>query len=323
MPKFLKYIVGWLVLVVLILEVTLRVFNLAAKTMPTVNLDNDYVFEPNSSGVWIRGGLGELKNYYQINNQGYNSIVNYDSLNSQNLNIAIIGDSYIQGFQSDVRKSIGRQLELLLDSSKTTVHEFGRAGANIVDYQLVYEKLIQSRDYDYVFILATDKDMKNEKASYMGRGNRVPKKTISRKVYDNFYLLRYFNINQGLGTHFNNLISNGPESIDRIQNKAIVKPSTKEEYLKSNNKTVINKLSNNIIFLHEDDKLSEFFIENFDFNFVKINHKFKPYTHGFDSHWNETGRYNCARSMYNFILENQNINKAHSNNLIQDYQANF
>jgi hypothetical protein len=271
--------------------------------MPTVNLDNDYVIEPNSSGTWIRGGLAEIKNYYQINNLGYNSTIDYEALKEENLNIAIIGDSYIQGFQTDVRKSIGRQLEGILDSVTTVVHEYGRAGANIVDYQKVYEKYIDSKPYDYVFVLVTDKDLKIFKASYMERGKSVPKKTFSRKMYDFFYVFRYLNINQGIGIRFNELISKGPESIERIHSKQS-KSTTIEDYLKSINKQAIDKLPNNLIFLYEEGKLSDYFIDNFDFNYVKIEHTLEPSNHGFDGHWNVNGRYNCAMSIAKYINKN-------------------
>jgi hypothetical protein len=305
MTKFIKYILLWFLLVFVLLEVTLRLFDLSAKTMPTVNLNNDYVFKPYSSGTWVRGGLAEIDNYYRINNLGYNSIIEYEEINQENLNIAIIGDSYIQGFQTDVKKSIGRQLEDMLDSYNAVVHEFGRAGANIVDYQKVYEKYIYPKNYDYVFVLITDKDLKQYKPSYMERGNRVPKKALSREIYDFFYVFRYLNINQGVGIHFNKLISNGPESFERINREnTIITDTTKEDYFEKINVDVIEKLPDNIIFLYEEGKLSHHFIDNFDFNFIEIDHKLKPYNHGFDSHWNIIGRKNCAASIVKYIKQN-------------------
>jgi len=305
MRGFIKYILIWFFTVFVLLEFTLRLFDLSANTMPTTSLNNDYVFKPNSSGTWIRGGLAELKNYYSINNLGYNSSINYNDLSENDLNIALIGDSYIQGFQTDVRNSIGRQLEGIINPNKTVVHEFGRAGANIVDYHKVYKQFIQPKNYDFVFILITDKDLERYKPSYMNRGDRVPKKDFTRKIYDLSYVLRYLNINQGIGTHFSKLISNGPESFERIaQEKSIKSETSKKEYINRINLEIINKIPDDIIFIHEKEKLSDYFIDNFNFNFVEIRHDLQPFNHGFDSHWNFNGRRNCATSIARYIRQN-------------------
>ena len=301
MKKFLIYSAVWLLLVVVSLEISLRVFGLAAQTMPTKNVDNNYVFEPGKSGFWVRGGLKEINSYYAINKQGFNSIVDYTDLDNKNLNIALIGDSYIQGFHTDANYSIGRQLEDMLGPN-VVVYEFGRAGGNIVDYGLVYEEYVKNKKYDFIFILATDKDLALEKASFMGKGNRVPKKDLTRKIYDNVHLLRYLNINHGLGVHFNKLINNGPDSIDRIHNNNLSSDIiTKESYLNSVNEDALKLLPEDVIFLYEGGRLDDVFIENSDFKFKKVIHSKTPKDHGLDAHWNINGRYNCAKSMAEFI----------------------
>jgi hypothetical protein len=283
------------------LEISLRVFGLAAQTMPTKNVDNNYVFEPGKSGFWVRGGLKEINSYYAINKQGFNSIVDYTDLDNKNLNIALIGDSYIQGFHTDANYSIGRQLEDMLGPN-VVVYEFGRAGGNIVDYGLVYEEYVKNKKYDFIFILATDKDLALEKASFMGKGNRVPGKDLTRKIYDNVHLLRYLNINHGLGVHFNKLINNGPDSIDRIHNNNLSSDIiTKESYLNSVNEDALKLLPEDVIFLYEGGRLDDVFIENFDFKFKKVIHSKTPKDHGLDAHWNINGRYNCAKSMAEYI----------------------
>jgi hypothetical protein len=289
-------------LITLLLEVTLRIFGLAANTMPTQNVD-DYVFVPGEKGCWVRGGLGEITNYYEINKQGYNSIVDFEHLDDTTINIALVGDSYIQGFQTDVRNSIGRQLENILGAN-VRVHEYGRAGANIVDFSLVYNEYIKKNNYDFTFVLATDKDLMEFKASYMDRGNRVPKETLSRKIYGNVHIFRYLNINHGFGVHFNDLINNGPESIERIHVTQIKKlDSNQDSFLEDINVEAINALPETVVFLYEDDKLNQQFIENFDFEFKEVIHHKQPKDHGFDGHWNANGRYNCAMVMAEFLRE--------------------
>jgi hypothetical protein len=251
----------------------------------------------------VRGGLGEVTNYYEINDQGYNSIIDYRELNPEDINIALIGDSYIEGFQTDVRNSIGRKLEKILGPG-VRVHEYGRAGSNIVDFSIVYHKYIQPKVYDFTFILATDGDLKPKKPSNMGKGNNIHKKTINRQIYDKIHILRYLNINHGLGVSFKKLINQGPESIDRIHKEKVVEV-TKEVFLNEINVEAIKALPKSIVFLHEGDKLSHFFMENFDFEFKKIIHHKLPKDHGFDGHWNKNGRYNCAKAMAEYIKENK------------------
>ena len=303
MKSFLKYIAIWLVIVTVVLELTVRIFDLAAKTMPTQNVDGNYLFAPGKSGFWVRGGLGELTNYYEINKQGYNSIIDYDRLDPKNLNIALIGDSYIQGFQTDVRQSIGRQLEDILGDN-TVVHDYGKAGSNIVDFSITYNKYVQHKAYDFTFILAGDEDLKQKKPNNMGRGNRIPNKTLSRYIYDNVHILRYLNINHGLGVNFNKLINEGPDSIDRIH-KEKVEEVTEEDFLNKINLEAIKTLPKSAVFLYEGEKLSPYFIDNFNFEFKKIIHYKRPKDHGFDGHWNKNGRYNCAKAMAEYIKENK------------------
>jgi hypothetical protein len=305
MKKFLIYSIVWLILVLVSLEIALRVFGLSAKTMPTQNIDNNYLFEPGNSGFRIKGGLKEINCYYEINKQGFNSIVDFDELDYKNLNIALIGDSYIQGFDTDVNHSIGRQLEEMLGKN-VVVHEYGRAGANIIDYALAYQQFVKSKKYDFVFVLATDKDLEATKPSYMGQGKRVPKQSLIRKVYDNIHVVRYLNINQGLGVHFNKLINDGPESIDRIHNENLPDEIiTKESYLATINQDALKLLPKEVVFLYEEDRMNDFFVSTYDYNFKKVIHFKLPKDHGLDAHWNINGRYNCAKAMAEYIQLNK------------------
>jgi len=309
MKKFLIYITGFLLLVIVLSEVTIRFFDLAGKTMLEKEIDNNAMLKPGEKGFFKRGGLKEINSYYSINKQGYNSIIDYDTLDKQNINIALIGDSYVQGMHTDVRHSIGRQLEELFDRN-VIVHEYGRDGANIVDYALTFKKYIQSKPYDFTFILVTDKDLRLKKPSTIGRGDRVFKENIFRSLYDNFHLLRYLNINHGLMVHFNKLINNGPESIDRIHGKNSDKDDLiKETYLNKVNNDALGMISSKVIFLYEEDRLSHYFIESFNFQFKKVIHLKHPINHGLDKHWNINGRYNCAKTMADYINEHKNRTK--------------
>jgi hypothetical protein len=74
-------------------------------------LNNNKLLRPGAEGILVQGGRREVASHYKINQQGINSLKDYTTLDENKIDIAIIGDSYIQGLQVDVEKSIGRILE--------------------------------------------------------------------------------------------------------------------------------------------------------------------------------------------------------------------
>lgn len=307
MKKFLIYIFSWLVFVFVFLEITIRLFGLVGEQKPKEIVEGNKVLKPGAEGYWVRGGLAEIDSYFSINNKGFNSMKDYELLNNENINVAIIGDSYIEGFHVDVNLSIGRQLEKIIGSA-IVVHEYGIAGANVADYNLVCKDYIKDKNYDYVFIYITDEDLKKAKPSFMRTdikkniGNKEDKISITSFLYNNVYTYSYLNINHGLQKNFVSLIKNGPESIAKIHNKdKIVLQISKEEYLNEINKTSISDIPNDVVFVYEEGKLDTRFINYFDYEFLNIKHIKKPYDFGFDKHWNTNGRYNFAKTIAEYI----------------------
>lgn len=271
-----------------LLESTTRLFDLSAHTVPEFIIESNKLLKPGTKDVWIRGGLGEIRSNYSVNNQGFNSLLDYSELDSTKINIAIIGDSYIEGFHSDVQNSIGRYLERLTNG-KTEVHEYGRSGGNIHDFELMYDQFVKKK-YDVTFILMTSKDLMTEQPSFMNFNGSLPDKSLMRLFYNNLSFLRYLNINQKFKEKLNRIFfTTTPE-------KAI--------YTKSNKKIssdFINKFDESVVFIFEAGKMDSILIQTYPERFLKIEHKKFPYTHGFDGHWNDIGRMNCAYSLKNYL----------------------
>ena len=205
MKKFILYISFTVFVFFFFLEITTRVFDLSGHTLPEYNLNNNRLLRPGTEGVLVQGGMREVASHYKINQQGFNSLKDYAAVNEDKISIAIIGDSYIQGLQVDVENSIGRLLEAeTLD--KMEVHEYGRAGMNIVDYSLIFTQFIKNR-YDYTFILATNKDIVIKKASSMGKGNKIPNSSLIREIYNRSSFIRYLNINHKLSVKLKKTLS--------------------------------------------------------------------------------------------------------------------
>ena len=294
MIKFIKRTLYVFIGVSILLEIITRIFSLSAHTLEQSNINGDRLLKPGSSGCFVRGGLKEINAYYEINPQGWNSVRDYefDLLDSTSSKIAIVGDSFIEGLNTDVHKSIGRLLENKLNNS-FIVHEYGAAGGNIQDYMLLYSKYNLEK-YDYVFIKMADDDLFQNQPLFINKGGSVTKKSLMRKVYDSSSLLRYLNINHGLGVKLNKMLNgktNGNTKLNRNRIKEIT------------NKGVGIFQDNVIVFY--DGNLDSEIINILNLPTISVRHTMKPYNYGFDKHWNIIGRYNVALSLANYINYNK------------------
>ena len=95
-----------------------------------VKFNRDY----GTTGLWTAGKFSQLRGRWHINNDGWNSPVDYSSVKKQGVTrIAVIGDSYIEAFTVDIEKSYPN---LLHDSlgSKYEVYSFGVSGSALSQY---------------------------------------------------------------------------------------------------------------------------------------------------------------------------------------------
>jgi hypothetical protein len=279
------------------LELILRSFGLSGNTIPTSIVNGDLVNKPYAEGIYIKGGLAEIKGHYVFNSQGFNSLKDYSKLTDNKIRVAIIGDSFIEGLQVDVEKSIGRLLEEQMKSIE--VHEYGRSGSNIVDYGLIYKKYIKGK-YDYVFVYLTDKDLIEKLPENMGKLESLTKMSFGRIVYKNSYLIRYLNINHGLTSKLKDVM-NKDFSIS-LKKKSIF---SEKEFFEKVNYQALSLLDSSVIVLYESEKLKQFVKRPFRLKKLQITHKKLPKDFGFDVHWNLNGRMNCAESIKNYINDDK------------------
>ena len=297
MKSFLIKIIIVLVASLISFEAILRIFNLSRFTFPLTVVDNNELYLPGNYGYYIGGGFGEIKAVYKINQQGWNSVLDYNEVEKESSKrVAVIGDSFIEGFQVDVTKSIGRQLDSLT-KFQTITHEYGHSGANVFDFELVYEEYVKN-NYDYVFVLISNGNLSAFSPSFMKNSNLHGGRNIMREVYSRSAILSYLNINHLMTQNLKNIFPK------HFQSQGITPSGSFAE----------NKWKSNIGFgpevyyLFEPDKLD---VESFK-NAYHINpNRLIPIIHskseiidfGFDSHWNLTGRRNCARTIYSVLSE--------------------
>lgn len=286
MKKFLILLFICLTSGFLLLEISIRVFGLAGETLPEANVNGNQLNKPFAEGTYVRGGLGEIRAHYRINSTGWNSILDYDSnTDTTVLRIALVGDSYIEGFHVSVENSIGRLLERN-SGTPVTVHEFGKSGANFQDYKLMQEKGFFT-SYDFVYILTSASDISATEPSFMGKGHDVPT-SLLRKIYSKCHTIRYLNINRGLLKSLTDIFR---------PRQALVKTAGKPASAAHNPEEKFSSFGKNTFFLFEKGNLEIDQFPGMKDSFIEIEHQLSPYNFGFDPHWNHNGRLNCANAI--------------------------
>ncbi len=159
MLKFLLRISLFMAFAVVFLELFFW-FGMTARQYPRGFQERETgVFKFDTS--WVTQGTGSFGPYclpmgkWRLNNAGWNSIFDYHSRDDYSKpRIAIIGNSYIEGWAADVENHIGPELERLLES-RANVYSFGISGATFAQYLGMLPHIEERYDPDlYVMILS-------------------------------------------------------------------------------------------------------------------------------------------------------------------------
>ncbi len=118
-------------LILLVLEVIVRIFHLGKDT-PARFLDSYEVekWKPNQNGFSVTGNRRQNFSEYHINSSGYNSYREFTPTKDK-IEVALVGDSFIEGFHQDYYNSIGKKIETKIP--KIEVYEYGYAGYDFAD----------------------------------------------------------------------------------------------------------------------------------------------------------------------------------------------
>lgn len=280
MKAFIKYIFVVFFFSFCTSEILIRLFGAVGDDVKLQVRDGFYYNKENTKGMNVYGTFPVLiKKKFQINQSGYNSIKNYlDSIDNDQT-IALIGDSFIEGYHVDVEKSIGR----LIENNCPTINvlEYGIGGHNIHNFIESYENAkMENFKKVYFFIHLTD-FLKDK--PYKSKYNKF-KETYFRPLYNASYLLKFINKNHK------------PFTANKKLNTEI------SQLTKDKTISFLNK-AKNISFIYRDDNISK------ELDFIKdkiqiVNHKRKPHNYGFDLHWNDNGRVNIAEHIINDLAIN-------------------
>ncbi len=118
-------------ILLIVLELVVRVLHLAKDT-PSRFLDEHNVEKwiPNQQGYSVTGNRRQNFSEYRINTFGFNSYREFTPT-KEKIEVALVGDSFIQGFHQDYYNSIGKKIEHMIPSIE--VYEYGYAGYDFAD----------------------------------------------------------------------------------------------------------------------------------------------------------------------------------------------
>ncbi|WP_438423369.1 hypothetical protein [Aquimarina macrocephali] len=151
MKKLIIKSILYVFLILIVLEGLVRVFHLGKDT-PTRFLDEHKVekWKPNQNGFSVTGNRRQNFSEYHINTTGYNSYREFTPTKDK-VEIALVGDSFIEGFHQNYYNSIGKKIENALPEIE--VYEYGYAGYDFADQlHLVHSYASQFDLIDHIIL---------------------------------------------------------------------------------------------------------------------------------------------------------------------------
>ncbi len=315
MKKFILKSFLYLLLILLALEIFVRVFHLYTEDPPRF-IDELGVEKrvPGSSGHSVTGNRNQNYSEFEINEFGFNSRREFNP-SGDIYEVAIIGDSFIEGFHQDITQSIGAKIEKELPG--VIVYKLGYAGYDLANqFHLIYAYKEQFRLIDKIIIYLNFENDLNRKV-YEPNHQRIKLLSSSLfKIRDNIKLLSYSSKIGALET-VKNLFTNTKKKEAKVgfkTNKMLPDP----EELAKRNLQRLNNFKNlkglygidrtKTAILLDSRKTSDEFlkycqeegIEIIDFADTFSNAD-RPTTLIYDWHWNDYGRSLIAGEIVTFI----------------------
>ncbi|MFI0429051.1 hypothetical protein [Mariniflexile sp. HMF6888] len=312
-------IILYSILLFIKLEIIVRVFHLYDEYPQfIINDKNVKTYAPNQEGFTVTGNRVMNFAQYHINKSGFNSYREFTPSKNKT-DIAIIGDSFIEGLHQNYNNSIGKKIEDKLNNG-TQVFEYGHSGYDfadqlhlitaykekfdLIDHIIIYMKFENDLQRDYY-----EPDQYWVDSQYF-LTSRIKKKI---KLFDYiediglFEPLRDFKgklLELAHGNTANNKTSdeaiekNIADNLKYLENfKKLIEIFG---FDKNKNTILIDSRSTNKSFLDYCDSMGYKYI---DFGKAFEDSKI-PTTLIYDMHWNNHGRNIIASVITNYIKEN-------------------
>tara|TARA_R110000796_G_scaffold252631_2_gene389324 strand:+ start:6442 stop:7395 length:954 start_codon:yes stop_codon:yes gene_type:complete len=301
MQKLIKKITLYIILFVIVLECLTRLFYLG-EDKPYRYLDKDNVekWVPGQEGYAMTGNRKQNFIKFHINKSGFNSYHEFVPTKDK-IEVALIGDSFIEGFHQPYKSSTGMKIETFFDH-KLEVFEYGYSGYDMAD-QLhlinAYQKDFELIDFVYIK-LKFNNDLRRPKYEVMN--SRLNMNSPINNLLKKSKLLIYLT-DIGFIDPIKDFIKDikeiGKPRLPEVKESAVQEKLNAETYI-DNFKSLVDlygydKEKN--VLLIDAEETSEAFINYLNKNNFKyidfgkeINHSKRPATLIYDMHWNNYGR---------------------------------
>lgn len=316
MKKFILKIVLYIFLILVVLEITVRIFHLYTEDPPRyIDIYGVEKRVPGNRGYAVTGNRNQDVAEFHINNAGFNSYRDYLPTKDK-FEIALIGDSFIEGFHQNYYNSIGKKIEDRLKGAE--VYEYGYSGYDLANQlQLInaYQK-----DFELIDEVILYMNYKNDLARGEYKPDTARIAMLSSplfKIRNHIKLLAYgskigilepikhlvtgkaFNIN-AKGYKTNEIETETPgEKLERDQRYLANFKNLVELYGYDKTKTTL---------LLDSTKTSKSFLDYCDANgykYIDFSNIFKESTKAttliYDWHWNDHGRELIAQVISGYI----------------------
>ncbi len=277
--------------------------------MPTRQVGTSGIYEwvPGQNGYTVYGNRRQNFSQYRINSKGYNSYREFTPTKDK-IEIAIIGDSYIEGFHQDYFRSIGNKIEQKLGNS-LEVYEYGHSSNDLADQlYLIYKNKNTFDLIDYTIIgLKYENDLRRAKYEFIERKPFFP---LLRKSKLLVYLL-------GIGIldplkDLNKKLRTSTKKLPISKAKAMVQD--KDSLYLENFKSIIAAYGfdrrKTALLLDSRVTNAKFleYLKNENIRYIDFANSFekatnKPTTLIYDQHWNNFGRELIANEIVEYINE--------------------
>ncbi|MFD0836312.1 hypothetical protein ACFQ0I_11080 [Mariniflexile aquimaris] len=305
------------VLIVMILEVLVRVLHLT-KDYPARFVDERGVerWVPNQEGYAVTGNRRQNFSKFHINSSGYNSYRDFKP-SKERTEIAIVGDSYIEGFHQDYDNSIGKKIESKLHD--VDVYEIGYAGYDLADQlHLIHQYPKFFALIDYV-IIGLDFNTDLSRGTYEVVQDRMRLESAKFKAMRQIKLLVYF---QNIGAFdaprelVRNLLS-GSEPV--VVKKTAEEIQLQEVQLQQQRFENFKRLvavygfdKERFVFLIDTSKTPQLLLDYLHeqgYRYIdyseRLNQSVLPTTLIYDQHWNNHGRSIVASLIADYYKKNR------------------
>lgn len=319
MKKFILKSGLYIFLILLLLEGLVRIFHLYTEDPP--RYIDEYGVEkrmPNQKGYAVTGNRNQNFSKFSINKAGFNSYREFEPT-TDTYEVALVGDSFIEGFHQDYDTSIGKRVEEKLEDVQ--VLKYGYAGYDFANQMHLVHAYAD--DFELIDEIILYMNYKND----LGRGKYEPNyarinmlSSTLFKIRDNIKLLSYGS-KIGIVEPLKKLAQGGnafTDIKDAYKNNALeeddeAKQKAKDDEYINNFKSLIqlyglDKTKTAILL---DSRTTSFrfldFLNEKGIRYIDFAERFrqsdKPTNLIYDLHWNSHGRELISEEIAAYILK--------------------